>query len=178
VLGPARPVAEASRTPSFTPAMLTGSNQRAVLGRCLTCREGEGFQMTTAQPDAETAHAIAQVLYHYCRGIDRMDADMTLACFASDAVLDYTSLYKGDPGGFVRWLWPIHAAMKGHTHSISNILLGQTGGKTADERGLRDDDSADEPKRQPRRSREHRALPRPLEEQRHWVGHRPSNVSK
>jgi SnoaL-like domain len=82
--------------------------------------------MTTAQPDAETAHAIAQVLYRYCRGIDRMDADMTLACFASDAVLDYASLYKGDPGGFVRWLWPIHAAMKGHTHSISNIFLEQT----------------------------------------------------
>ncbi len=83
--------------------------------------------MSHREPDAETAHRISQALYRYCRGMDRMDAELTLTCFTPDAQLDYTSLFRGTAAGFVEWLWPIHARMVGHTHSISNILFGVAG---------------------------------------------------
>jgi hypothetical protein len=82
--------------------------------------------MTAPTDDAEAAlvhSAVTQVLYRYCRGMDRMDADLTRTCFEPDALLDYTNLYRGDPAGFVDWLWPVHAGMVGHTHAISNVLL-------------------------------------------------------
>jgi hypothetical protein len=76
--------------------------------------------------DNGTFAGIAKTLYEYCRGIDRMDAELTLACFEPTAELKYSGMYLGDPAGFVKWLWPRHAAMVGHTHSITNILVEQT----------------------------------------------------
>lgn len=71
--------------------------------------------------------AIQQVLYRYCRAMDRMDAPLTLSCFEPDAGMSYGKLYQGDPAGFVAWLWPVHAAMVGHTHMLSNVLVGPDG---------------------------------------------------
>lgn len=68
-------------------------------------------------------HEIHQVLARYCRGMDRMDAELTLECFEPDAHLEYHGLYRGDPAGFVRWLWPVHASLVGHTHQIHNSLV-------------------------------------------------------
>jgi hypothetical protein len=68
-------------------------------------------------------HDIQQVLARYCRGMDRMDADLTLECFEPDAHLEYHGLYRGDPAGFVRWLWPVHASLVGHTHQIQNSIV-------------------------------------------------------
>ena len=68
-------------------------------------------------------HEIQQVLARYCRGMDRMDADLTLECFEPDAHLEYHGLYRGDPAGFVRWLWPVHASLVGHTHQIQNSIV-------------------------------------------------------
>jgi hypothetical protein len=67
--------------------------------------------------------AIIQVLYQYCRGIDRMDRQMTLDCFDPGARLVYSDNYLGDPEGFVTWLWPVHAAMLSHVHTIGNVVF-------------------------------------------------------
>ena len=66
---------------------------------------------------------ISEVLARYCRGVDRLDEALTLACFTSDASLRYADVFAGTPAEFVRWLWPIHRAMTGHTHRISNVLV-------------------------------------------------------
>ena len=67
--------------------------------------------------------AIQEVLWRYCRAMDRMDAPLALGCFEPDAELVYSTLYRGGPEGFVAWLWPVHARMVGHVHSVSNILV-------------------------------------------------------
>jgi len=67
--------------------------------------------------------AIQQVLYRYCRSMDRMDADLALSCFEPDAELGYSGLFQGSPAEFVAWLWPIHAAMVGHSHQVANVLV-------------------------------------------------------
>ena len=72
---------------------------------------------------AATTVAIQQVLYRYCRSMDRMDADLALSCFEPDAELNYSGLFRGSPAEFVAWLWPIHAAMVGHSHQVANVLV-------------------------------------------------------
>ena len=66
---------------------------------------------------------IRAVLVRYCRGIDRMDAPMTRSCWHADGTADYGRLYKGTADGFIEWLWPVHAAMIGHVHSLSNVTV-------------------------------------------------------
>ena len=66
---------------------------------------------------------ITEVIYRYCRGIDRMDAELTLSCWHEGGLAHYGRLFEGTAEGFVEWLWPVHAAMVGHRHEISNILV-------------------------------------------------------
>lgn len=73
--------------------------------------------------NVEAVVNIQQVLARYCRGMDRMDAPITLDCFDVDADLSYTGLFKGGPQQFVDWLWPIHASLVGHTHQLHNVTV-------------------------------------------------------
>ena len=87
--------------------------------------------MSETDSTATATIAIQQVLYRYCRSMDRMDAGLALACFDPAATLSYGALYQGDPAGFVAWLWPVHAAMVGHTHTLGNVIVDVTGADTA-----------------------------------------------
>jgi hypothetical protein len=77
--------------------------------------------------------AITEQLHRYCRGIDRMDAELTLSVWHPDGTADYGGLYRGSAAGFVDWLWPVHAAMVGHRHEVSNILIELDGDRAASE---------------------------------------------
>jgi SnoaL-like domain len=67
--------------------------------------------------------AITEVLYHYCRGLDRMDRAMALSVWHPDGTADYGEIYLGTGHGFVDWVWPVHAAMATHSHQITNVLI-------------------------------------------------------
>ncbi|NMH98253.1 nuclear transport factor 2 family protein [Pseudonocardia acidicola] len=71
----------------------------------------------------EEYQAVVQVLHRYCRGVDRMDAGLTRSCFTPDAELVYGGVYRGEPAGFVDWLWPVHAAMIAHSHDVTNVIV-------------------------------------------------------
>jgi hypothetical protein len=82
--------------------------------------------VTTELDDALLPIAVAQQVYTYARAVDRMDDALMLTCFRPDAHILYGGKFEGTPQGFVDWLWPVHAAMVGHTHSISNVLVQHT----------------------------------------------------
>jgi hypothetical protein len=67
--------------------------------------------------------SIAEVLYRYCRGIDRMDKELVLACWHSDGTADYGALFAGLGSGFLDWVWPVHENMERTQHNITNILI-------------------------------------------------------
>ena len=67
--------------------------------------------------------AITEVIHRYCRGMDRMDREITLSCWHPGGTDDHAPLYKGPVEGFVEWLWPVHAAMTATRHVVSNILI-------------------------------------------------------
>ncbi|MBQ73570.1 MAG: hypothetical protein CMQ20_00940 [Gammaproteobacteria bacterium] len=76
---------------------------------------------------------ITEVIYRYCRGMDRMDRDLTLSCWHPGGTDDHAPLYKGSAEGFVEWLWPVHAAMEGTRHVVSNILIEVDGNSAVTE---------------------------------------------
>lgn len=77
--------------------------------------------------------AITEVIWRYCRGMDRMDKELTLSCWHPGGTDDHAPLYKGTAEGFVDWLWPIHAAMKATRHLVSNITIDVNGDQAAAE---------------------------------------------
>lgn len=77
--------------------------------------------------------AITEVIWRYCRGMDRMDRDLTLSCWHPGGTDDHAPLYKGTAEGFVEWLWPVHAAMQATRHLVSNITIELDGDQAATE---------------------------------------------
>ena len=71
----------------------------------------------------EAKQAITEVLYHYCRGLDRMDRNMALSVWHADGTADYGEIYQGTGHGFVDWVWVAHDAMATHSHQITNVLI-------------------------------------------------------
>lgn len=68
--------------------------------------------------------AITEVLFRYCRGIDRMDRALVLSCWHPDGTADYGDVFTGTCEGFVDWVWPIHRdVFVGHSHQITNVLV-------------------------------------------------------
>ena len=76
--------------------------------------------------DPAVIAAVTQTMYRYARAVDRMDGELMVSCFAHDAHIYYGGKFDGTPQGFVDWLWPLHAAMVGHQHAISNVLVEQS----------------------------------------------------
>jgi hypothetical protein len=69
--------------------------------------------------------AITEVIYRYCRGIDRMDRDLTLSVWHEGGTADYgADIHQGTGVSFVDWVWPVHEqGFAAHSHQITNILI-------------------------------------------------------
>jgi hypothetical protein len=68
-------------------------------------------------------HAITERLYAYCRGIDRMDRELTRTLWHPDGTADYGPHYHGDPDGLIDFVWASHETFLGHVHHITNVLI-------------------------------------------------------
>jgi hypothetical protein len=75
--------------------------------------------------------AITEQLYAYCRGLDRMDRNLTRNVWHPDGTADYSPHYSGDPDGFVDFVWASHNALLGHVHHITNVLIELSTPETA-----------------------------------------------
>lgn len=68
--------------------------------------------------------AITEVLYRYCRALDRMDHQLALTCWHEGATVDYGDSFTGTAAGFLDWVWPVHRdVFDAHSHQITNILV-------------------------------------------------------
>ena len=78
--------------------------------------------------------AITEVIYRYCRGLDRMDADLVRSVWHAKGTADYgAEMFQGTGDGFVEWVWAAHAGMERHSHQITNILIEVDGDSAASE---------------------------------------------
>ena len=68
--------------------------------------------------------AITEVIYRYCRALDRMDRPLADTIWHAGGTADYgPTMFQGTGEGFLDWVWPTHAAMLGHSHQIANVLI-------------------------------------------------------
>ncbi|HQR02916.1 MAG: nuclear transport factor 2 family protein [Proteobacteria bacterium] len=77
--------------------------------------------------------AIRDVLYRYCRGLDRMDKPMSYAVFAAESTTNYHGIYQGTGHGFIDWVWESHKLMATHSHQITNMLIDLQGNTATSE---------------------------------------------
>ena len=66
--------------------------------------------------------AIQDVMYRYCRGVDRLDLDTLRSAYHPDAI-DNHGAYNGGIDGFVEWVRGRHQKIPFSKHLVSNILI-------------------------------------------------------
>lgn len=93
------------------------------------------MKMTGAKAlqDLADRQAITDLLYRYCRSMDRMDAELGYSIWHEDATADYEGYYQGSGRGFIDAACATHRRMLAHSHQISNILIEMDGDRAGSE---------------------------------------------
>lgn len=69
---------------------------------------------------------ISEVLFRYCRGIDRLDEELVRSCYHPDAV-DYHGHYDGSVDYFIERAFDRQSGIDIACHAISNIFIEVNG---------------------------------------------------
>ena len=68
--------------------------------------------------------AIVELIYRYCRAMDRIDAELGYSIWHEDAVADYgAQIYQGSGRGFIDHVCEQHRRALTHTHQVTNITI-------------------------------------------------------
>lgn len=70
--------------------------------------------------------AILDVVSRYCRGIDRIDADLVRSCY-HDGAIDHHIGFAGTADEFISWCFPLLREFGGTRHVIANHLCEVNG---------------------------------------------------
>lgn len=80
---------------------------------------------------AEDEREITAVLHRYCRGIDRMDADLIRSAYHDDAIDDHGDAFRGNVEDYIAWVLPVlRDRFTSTMHTLTNITL-EVDGDTA-----------------------------------------------
>lgn len=72
---------------------------------------------------------ITDALHRYCRGIDRMDADLIRSAYHADGHDDHGDVFRGGVEDYIRWVLPLLAERFDSTmHTLSNISIAEDAG--------------------------------------------------
>ena len=67
---------------------------------------------------------ITDLIYRYCRSMDRIDASLGYTIWHHDAVADYgADIYQGSGRGFIDHVCAVHRQTLAHSHQIANIII-------------------------------------------------------
>ncbi len=72
---------------------------------------------------------ITDALHRYCRGIDRMDADLIRSAYHADGYDDHGDVFRGSVDDYIPWVLGVLAERFDSTmHTLSNISINEDGG--------------------------------------------------
>lgn len=78
--------------------------------------------------------AIRELIYTYCRAVDRIDIPLGHSIWHEDGVADYGAHYYQGPGrGVIDLICQSHQALTSHSHQVSNILVRLDGDRAFSE---------------------------------------------
>lgn len=76
--------------------------------------------------------AITDLIYRYCRAMDRIDAELGYTVWHEDGVADYgEEVFQGTGRGFIDFVCEQHRKTVTHVHQVTNVLIeldGDTAG--------------------------------------------------
>lgn len=77
---------------------------------------------------------ITDLIYRYCRSVDRLDVPLGHSIWHEDAIADYgEAVYQGDGRGVIDLICANHRKALHHSHQVSNILIELDGDRAASE---------------------------------------------
>jgi hypothetical protein len=78
--------------------------------------------------------AITDLIYRYCRAMDRIDREQGYAIWHPDGTADYgADVYQGSSRGFVDQVCEQHARLLRHSHQVTNIVIEVDGDRAGSE---------------------------------------------
>jgi hypothetical protein len=78
--------------------------------------------------------AITDLIYLYCRAVDRLDVPLGHSIWHEDGQADYGSeVYQGDGRGVIDHICAQHAHTLHHSHQVSNIVIQLDGDRAGSE---------------------------------------------
>lgn len=92
--------------------------------------------MTTETDSVRTVadrQAITDLIYRYCRSMDRIDPELGYTIWHEDGTADYGDVYQGTGRGFIDFVCATHRQTLTHSHQISNIILQIDGDRAGSE---------------------------------------------
>ena len=77
---------------------------------------------------------ITELIYRYCRSVDRLDVPLGRSIWHEDAIADYgADVYQGNGRGVIDHICAQHLHTLHHSHQVSNILIELNGERAASE---------------------------------------------
>lgn len=77
--------------------------------------------------------AITDVIYRYCRAMDRMDVELGYGIWHEDGVADYESHFQGSGRELIDFVCANHRKALAHAHQMSNIIIELDGDRASSE---------------------------------------------
>lgn len=89
------------------------------------------FDTLSALADRQT---IADLIYRYCRSVDRLDIPLGHSIWHDDAIADYgPTVYQGPGKGVIDLICAQHRKTLHHLHQVGNMLIELDGDRAASE---------------------------------------------
>ena len=89
------------------------------------------------QTDTLTAvadrQAITELLYRYCRAVDRIDPALGHSIWHNNSIADYGDFYHGDGACVIDLICQQHKKTLYHTHQMSNVIIQLDGDNAGSE---------------------------------------------
>jgi len=76
---------------------------------------------------------ITELLYRYCRSVDRLDHQLGHSIWHAGGQADYGDFYKGDGPGVIDLICAQHLHTAGHSHQLANIIIEVDGDRAGSE---------------------------------------------
>lgn len=78
--------------------------------------------------------AITELIYRYCRSMDRIDPELGYTIWHEDGIADYGEhVYQGSGRGFIDHVCEQHRGTLAHSHQVTNIIIDLDGDRAGSE---------------------------------------------